>query len=84
MNKYLEKIAELSDENKRVAKTWGMQMAASVPSHAIGTGLGGFLAKKLGGKTKGIATGAGIGAFTLGGLSDLATLKLGLHDKGTE
>ena len=43
MNRYLEKIAQLSDENKKIAKTWGLQMGASLPAHAVGGAVGGAI-----------------------------------------
>jgi hypothetical protein len=45
-NKYLEKIAEMSEENRQVAKTFAAQAAASVPAHIIGGAVGGKLGAK--------------------------------------
>jgi thioredoxin-like negative regulator of GroEL len=48
VNPYLEKIAEiLSDENKQVAKTFALQTAASIPAHAAGAAVGGYMGGKL-------------------------------------
>lgn len=46
MNRYLEKIAEFSDDDKRALKTFGIATAASIPAHALGALVG----AKLGGK----------------------------------
>lgn len=35
-NKYLEKIAKLSEENKQVAKTFATQTAVGLPAHLLG------------------------------------------------
>lgn len=85
-----------------VAKTFALQTAASLPAHAGGMALGGYLgskfiephtetlSKKLGWLGKklelskpgsGKALGVAGGMMAVGGLADLASLKLGLHKK---
>lgn len=81
MNKYLEKVAQLmSEENKQVARTFGLQTAASLPAHAIGAALGGYIGTRFG-KPK-LGTAVGMGA--IGGIADLGALKASLHGKVKE
>lgn len=47
MNIYLEKVAEMSNENKQVARTFAYQTAAGLPAHAAGAALGGYLGHKI-------------------------------------
>lgn len=50
-NIYLEKVAKiLSEENKQIAKTWGIQTVAAQPAHAAGMVAGGALGARLQGK----------------------------------
>lgn len=56
MNKYLEKAAELlSEENKQIGKTFGLQTVAGIPAHIVGGAAGGALgAKHLNGAAKAV------------------------------
>lgn len=64
-NKYLAKIAEVSEENKQVAKTFATQTVANIPAHILGGAVGG----KLGGSylnNTGSSISHGINKATLG------------------
>ena len=81
MNIYLEKVAQImSNENKQVGKTFALQTVASLPAHAIGAAVGGYLGTKIGRPKLGTALGMGV----VGGVADLAALKASLHGKVKE
>lgn len=91
-NKYLTKIAKLSDENKAVARTFLESSAVAIPAHLAGAYIGeGLGTKYLRNKTlsmfgknlhlKGSNIGQFIGTSVLGGLADIAAMKHSLHGK---
>jgi hypothetical protein len=89
MNKYLRKIAELSDENKAVARTFLESSAVAVPAHLMGAYVGERLGSRLlkhpihfgSVHLKGSNVGQFVGTSVLGGLADIAAFKHSLHGK---
>lgn len=91
-NKYLIKIAKLSEENKTVARTFLESSGIAVPAHLAGAYLGerigskylkdravSLLGKKL--HLRGSNIGQFVGTSALGGLADIAAIKHSLHGK---
>ena len=96
MNRYLLKLAEMSDENKQVAHTFASSWLPSIPADIGGGLLGGHLAKNMAGfhlpKTNflrglsgkhitGESLGAIAGASLMSGATELVGIKHSLHNK---
>lgn len=77
MNKYLVKIAEMSEENKAVASTAAKTLAVD----AVASVAGGYLGHKIGKKFGRPSLGTFIGSHGAGGLATVAALKGSLHGR---
>jgi hypothetical protein len=92
MNKYLEKIALMSDESKQAVKTFAESTAVSLPLSLAGAAAGiavsrrfknPILGKKFGSKYDNVAVGGFLGSHIVGGAGELAALNHGFksHSK---
>ena len=88
-NRYLLKIAELSNENKQVAHTflssWGASIPADIAGAYVGSRLGkgykGFKMPMMGTHITGGEAGGTLGAVIASGAVELAAIKHSLHGK---
>ena len=88
-NRYLEKIAEMSAENKQVAKTFLHSWGASIPADIAGAYVGSRIGRKyvpslFKGKVSGGELGGTLGAVGASGIAELAAIKHSLHGKVKE